>query len=360
MVTANITNNGGFKQPKDRTDLILRILRLSAALNAPITVMLAVYNSPSVRDKIPIKPLSMPLVIDVEVWFQTFTILCLIGFVLRSLPNTRPDEWVEDDTPLVNRMFAGIAIDERKARLRNVWDSSRQFWLCWVGLWFVWFGLYFNWALHPPTQIKVVNAYSILADLFNMLTAGAFFLCYLVLSRRTTPSQQFEFPQMTFFTLVPVGLLGLSAVFFVGKPLSTLEPLHWFEGLLSAIVLALFIGRLESGFLNSNPYLIAALYAYAAIQVSYGSLQKEWLLLVVTSLALVLKVLLFQEMRRLMHSGTLFWYMFEFRKMLEATPDDDIAIVSKNHFLDAIGMTHPTNIIPFGRPRGSQPRRSQG
>lgn len=341
--------NGAVDEPKTWTEFVLEVLRFLAAVNGSIALLLAIYHLSSHAE---IKPLSvsMPFLIRAELVFQAFTILCLIGYVLQSLPGRRTDDWVREDNSVTRKVFAGISVADRQQHLKNVWDSARQFSGCWVGLWLVWFALYITWAVNPPPLSKAVTSATILGDSFHMLSMSAVFLCYFVLARRTTPSQAFQFPQKIFLIVVPLLALGLSGIFFTDK--QSIEPLHWLEGLVSAVGIALLVARLDSGLLKTKPYVIAALFGYAAIQFSYGKLAEEdWLFLVVTSLALVFKVLLFREIWRITHSGTLFWYLFEFRKMYEATADDDIVIIAKNEFLHAIGMRRPTNVIPFGKPR---------
>ena len=67
---------------------------------------------------------------------------------------------------------------------------------------------------------------------------------------------------MVFFTFIGLTLIGFAGFLHSGDVLGSLEPLHWVEGTLAAIALALLVGRLESGLLKSNPFLIAALYGY--------------------------------------------------------------------------------------------------
>jgi hypothetical protein len=86
--------------------------------------------------------------------------------------------------------------------------------------------------------------------------------------------------------------LGMGSVFF-----------NWIEGLATGIALALFVGRLDSRFIDSPRWLVIAFYAYAVIQLSYPKLEadepsKALSFLLITISALTLKVLLYSHVRK--------------------------------------------------------------
>jgi hypothetical protein len=180
-----------------------------------------------------------------------------------------------------------------------------------------------EWVIAPPTETLAINIFTVVGDTLNLLTASAFTLCYYVMTRHTAPPPRIGFLPLVFFTTAGFILIGLVGLFYLGQPKEVLDPVHWLSGLVSGIAMALFVGRLESGLMRITPILIVAYYAYAIIQFSYPALPKEpWVFLVMTSFALVLKILLFWELRKILSDGTIYWYMLEYRKDLEVGKDD--------------------------------------
>lgn len=317
-------------------DKLLRLFRTLAQLQAGIIALLTVYHAVKRANEFNFIGihLTQNQVVRTELWFQVVAIVLLSGFVFELPPPRRDEEWVKSEEPGVKTVFGELSVDGRKRRLQNTVKSMLQFRIFWILIWLAWSGLYIAWLVSPPPLTKAVTTPTVLGDIFNMLSAAAFFLCYSVMARRTTPWRESYFPVFAFFILIVLGVIGSAGFLWIGQQPSSLESSHWIQGLIAAVALALLVGRLESGLLRSNGLLVGALYTYAAIQVTYSRFpDKVWVFLVATSLALVLKVALFHEFRRLISDGTLYWYLFEYRKLIDSNPDTKVEIVPKNLFL---------------------------
>ncbi|HLJ26791.1 MAG TPA: hypothetical protein VKY85_08785 [Candidatus Angelobacter sp.] len=311
--------------PPPLNERILKIFRILAAIGTGFTTILALSQNSYVHAVLHNVQLpSLNTTIRWELGLQGLTVFCLLGFALQTLPAVREDRWFErTDDPAVAKIFGAMEAEERQQRLRNTMTAATQFRGCWIFLWATWVVLYAVWWASPPSQTQAINIFTVVGDTLNMLTGSAFFLCYYVMTRHTAPPPKVGFLTLAFFTTAGFMLIGLVGLLYQGQPPPVLDPFHWLSGLVSGIAMALFVGRLESGLMRITPILIVAYYAYAIIQFSYPALPKEpWVFLVMTSFALVLKILLFWELRKILSDGTIYWYMLEYRKDLEVGKDD--------------------------------------
>jgi hypothetical protein len=154
-----------------------------------------------------------------------------------------------------------------------------------------------------------------------------FFLSYLVMVLRTTPSRIHHWDTIQIWVFaVPAIVVALEAVFYPEA-----YAFQWLAGIAVGITLALFVGRLESKFIDCPQWLLAALYLYSLIQVSYAGMQNGDPLtdsqaaakfLGLTSLALILKILMFQYIGRIIGSGVLTYYMLKSRALFDEEPND--------------------------------------
>jgi hypothetical protein len=318
--------------PPPWNERILKIFRILSGIGTVLATILTLSQNSRIRGMLHnVQLLSLNTTIKWELGLQAVTVFSLLGFALQTLPAVRKDHWFErDDDPAVAKTFGAMEAEERQQRLRNTMTAATQFRGCWIFLWATWFFLYLVWWAAPPSQTQAINIFTVVGDTLNMLTASAFFLCYYVMTRHTAPPPKIGFLTLAFFTTAGFMLIGLVGLLYQGQPPSVLDPFHWLSGLVSGIAMALFVGRLESGLMRITPILIVAYYAYAIIQFSYPALPKEpWVFLFMTSFALVLKILLFWELRKILSDGTIYWYMLEYRKDLE------VGKVDKQQFLAA-------------------------
>ena len=145
---------------------------------------------------------------------------------------------------------------------------------------------------------------------------------------RSVPEDQLGWYRVIFWVFILVVAFifaeGLTARYFPDAP-GTFGKQAYFDavqGLLSGWNLRSSLVELESRLIDSSRWIVAALYAYAVLQFSYPILtvnnpEKSLTFLFVTSLALLLKVLLFLEFRRIIITSALTYYVFEYRKLLD-------------------------------------------
>jgi hypothetical protein len=224
---------------------------------------------------------------------------------------------------------------QERPEFRNAIIASRQFVLFWFFVWVGFFALYATWCYYWPEISTGTEglAVHLAIDFFNLVTGALMFLCYLVMVLRSVPPPQFGWYRVIFWVFVSVILFvvaeGLTAKYFPDAP-GTFGKQGYFDavqGLLSGIAIALLVGRLESRLIDSPRWLVAALYGYAVLQFAYPVLtqnnpEKALTFLFITSLALLLKVLLFWEFRRIVVSGRLTYYMIEYRRQYDAGSTD--------------------------------------
>jgi hypothetical protein len=177
----------------------------------------------------------------------------------------------------------------------------------------------------------------ILTTLFNNLSTAMFVLCYNVLNQpveikpgkreiRDTPWLLWS------VALVAAFLLVETIVTWRFSPSQTeQERLLYACGLVSGIVgaigMALYMGRLQSKFLGPSPWLVIALYSYTAIQPLFIFLVNvpkskqvfdaatvTLIAVVLVNIALILKCMLYLYVALLFKSGSLLFYFVKVRR----------------------------------------------
>src|SRR5438477_8374018 len=95
----------------------LKTLRRLAPVGAVVSAVLAsIHYSQELFKNIP-GP-SLEKLIKWELGVQTFTVFCLLGFVLESLPRVRNNGWFRDaDDPNVKEIFGEMQLAERGERI---------------------------------------------------------------------------------------------------------------------------------------------------------------------------------------------------------------------------------------------------
>ncbi|HEY2068190.1 MAG TPA: hypothetical protein VGG48_01445 [Rhizomicrobium sp.] len=201
--------------------------------------------------------------------------------------------------------------------------ASRQFNRFWFFVWVSWLGMYGIWFLQSLQFFTNIDPRFIYlaTDFFGLLASSQLFLCYLVMVKSTVPPEHGDW-----YREISLVLLGITAIIvvqalciFTSKSAVRIDQLfEGLEGLLSGVGLALFVGRLESKLIASPRSIVAALYAYAVLQFSYPQLmQDKSTFLALTTIALFLKLTLFVEVRRLISSGILTYYMHEYERRFD-------------------------------------------
>ncbi|HTW85629.1 MAG TPA: hypothetical protein VMD91_16285 [Candidatus Sulfotelmatobacter sp.] len=206
-------------------------------------------------------------------------------------------------------------------RAISVFYQFRTYWFfIWV-VWFFWYGV--------EATLKYLNVTpsfigDLGLDLLYLASTALFLLCFLVMVLPSAEEDRSRW--MAIVTQVFIIAIALVIVEAVATRFGNAQPFcRGFDGLLSGVVLALFVGRFESKLLETPRWLVATLYAYAVLQFAYPVLTSplpnsdpvslELAQIFIASLALFFKVLLYWYVGSLMRSGKLIYYFYEYRSL---------------------------------------------
>lgn len=216
-----------------------------------------------------------------------------------------------------------------------------QFKNYWLGIWICWLCLYLVLATLNVPGLKsehVKGLLDLLATFFNNCATLTFLFCYTILSeptiintpggRKTTIEWHRWLALLIVFTVVEAiclalaynilpNTLGLNAYYVTSSA-------NWISGISSATVMALFIGRLDSKFLECPSWFLVLLYLYVAIQPLFALLGPEhkWWTLILMNAALILKCLLFLFLTWLFQTGRLLFYFIRVRRLYDQVDRD--------------------------------------
>lgn len=212
--------------------------------------------------------------------------------------------------------------------------TLREFTNGWTFIWITWLLLYVWFAgtqaiLHAGYSLSVVAIWA-LGDVLNLTNAIAFFYCYLTLDmphlKKSREEKRNEKFRRTF-----VGLVIVCIVVACLSVLDRLEIIGFGGGantLLSFVVavsMAYFFARLDSHYLGVRRWMLAPMYLYVAIQVTwsnFGSSAGSSYQAIIFCLALGLKVYLYVAVMYWIQSGALGRYI---RRACEKYPDYEVS-----------------------------------
>ncbi len=174
-------------------------------------------------------------------------------------------------------------------------------------------------VLWEPTYQRPLPAevWSVLRNLLNNLSTLAFAMCGYILARLPTPLHKLRRPTPI---VIGVTLLSVLAIcqFLAVLNHSSSEQLDWFgwsSGVAAGATMAFFVGRLQSRFFGPPTWLVMSLYVYAVIQTAWPVFMRDVnVTLMLVSLALLLKILLFYLVYWTFRSGTLLYYFMKVRE----------------------------------------------
>jgi hypothetical protein len=166
-----------------------------------------------------------------------------------------------------------------------------------------------------------------LINFINNIQTYQFFVCYLFLLQ-LRPKLAIAFPYI--IGLTSIGILAVVEITListgVGGPLA-LKALTTLSSIASGVIMALFVGRLESQVLRAPLGLIVGLYAYAILQMGWEMELTSTFAVVINSLIYfsyaILKVLMFLFLLWLLKSGKLLYY-FQYRLHSDQTLNHSI------------------------------------
>jgi len=238
-----------------------------------------------------------------EAWVMyAIQAIIILVFLALSIPN-----------PLVNRDF-----DKRAARAV---DQFQDFWLVLLASWLFLYGFQavaaaLNVTSAPPTGAFIELVWNFFANCAN----AAMLLLFLVMARPTGEwgRRLWVYPFLVVAVFSGLESIGVLGGFTTLSPIFTLPMLY---SVLGGVSLALLVGRLENKLLETPLFAIALLYSYAVIQFAqaffsearFGEVAVS-LKPVMTSIALLLKIVLFLVCLWAMRSGRLFCYMSKIRE----------------------------------------------
>lgn len=214
------------------------------------------------------------------------------------------------------------------ADMVRVGERAQEFASLWTNGWFCWFLLYSCMAilgLHTFFAGGQAPWYSAPAqNLLNNVQTVFFFLAFRELRFPTygKSSPQFRWIAIV-LTIAGIEALLLSAPDPVAKTwgVGVSEVVGWCTGFVAGTAIALLVGRLETKLINTSVLLSGALYFYAAIQGAFFVfLENPKLALILTSLAFVLKVVLYTFIAWLLGSGMLCFYLSQMQGLDAIVP----------------------------------------
>ena len=212
----------------------------------------------------------------------------------------------------------------------------------WMAIWIFWLCLYFVLAiLYTPGEkpASMTSVLDLAATFFNNCATLVFLFCYFILSQPTILRNHagesrsvIEWHRWVAVLLVFTAIEGVFiALAFQAIPNDfnltqeyVSRSFNWISGIASATVMALFVGRLDSKFLECPTWVLVLLYAYTAIQPLFALLGKEhkWTTFILINAALLLKGLLYLYLTWLFQTGRLLFYFVRVRQLYDSVGTD--------------------------------------
>ena len=225
--------------------------------------------------------------------------------------------------------------DDARHIAENALGRYRAYWRRILGSWLL---LYVCLSFLEPgnTATDRNQILGVLTTLFNNLSTAMFVLCYNILNQPVeikagqrdiddTAWRWWSFALVVAFFLVEIYTFKL-----FGNPGDRAEPLYALNlvsGIVGAIGMALYMGRLQSKFLGPSPGLVITLYTYTAIQPLFIFLVSvpedkqvfeeatvTLIAVILINVALFLKCLLYLYIALLVKSGSLLFYFVKVRR----------------------------------------------
>ncbi len=228
--------------------------------------------------------------------------------------------------------------DEAIEESKSAYKAVRQFNKCWMALWISWAALYCVLLIKEVCKVAidipelVMSILDCTEHLGSESASAACFLLFFVLAFRTVnvgDSKGMGIPWSIAIVYVIVSIIVYGFFKFVEfeAGLTVFEIVSAFLG---GLILMLFIGRLDDRIILAPFWCIGIMYAYPLLQILFGftkiqsdSLPDDFsgflsnMKVVLLSLALPFKLLLFVLVRWMLEEGILFWYMKVGRNLMD-------------------------------------------
>jgi hypothetical protein len=289
-----------------------------------------------------------PLLERILLW-ATYTV-ALVQLVIWTVPNVGlsfpvihgPDPKVM--VLIVNSLVLFVLVcslpvlpsfqEANRTKYESSISASRWFLYFWYFLWIVWLALYVLRAWAEVAGTTENHAFHLAMDFLNLMTGAFLLLCYCVMVLPAIHLNQFGLLRLMFASVLSCAAFVLVEGILEANDFHVATILDGVQGFLVGVVLALFVGRLESRFLDSSRWIVASLYGYAILQFAYpifatSDPRNPFPFLFIVSLALLLKVLLFWHVRELITSGKLIYYMFGYRQVVAIGNTDRDRVITE-------------------------------
>jgi hypothetical protein len=213
---------------------------------------------------------------------------------------------------------------------RNANTALAQFKTLWIYAWFSWLILYIAYIIKLLSAGDCDNVISFILNPLSNGNSLILLICYLILFEVTVIDDRMGItgkphwaPWVSLFlflTFLEVIIRIFAQEYFPSGNLNDfVNSFDWISGIISGIVMALFVGRFDSEFIKPKFIYIFIFYLYMAIQGIYpafiGQTQAtDETRLIISITTMVCKLILFLFVLDLVKSGRLLFYFIRIRK----------------------------------------------
>lgn len=216
-------------------------------------------------------------------------------------------------------------------------DLLANFKICWIILLLGWIPLYLVFSLSAYEFTKSdapVYAFNVFINLFSYINTLCIGYGFKILHNATVPEDE-TYSSENFIVYGAISIAGLCLLeFFLPGNEQTALIFKIIGGVTAGIVMALFVGRFQSKFLNLNIFLLIAFYFYIVIQplVLFIGQSKTTVPPVIEPIilliAFILKFILILYVFWLIESGRLLFYFVRVR-ITKSEADDQWVLFQK-------------------------------
>lgn len=265
-------------------------------------------------------------------------IILIFIFVVAMPPPPGFNNRVRDEeTEHLTMSICGYTDEKSWALAKKTADEAlHQFEYGWTFIWYTWLMLYiFFFATNIYDFFTSEIGTKVFQNFLNNLTALMFAFCYLVLTKPTirikadgtSVSPNWFFLKILIPTVVVFAFLeGIMEVISFGSFIGfnfKLDPFGVLSGLISGAITALFVGRLDSKFIQVPTSVLIILYLYSAMQALFVILvDYPNFTLALLAFALFGKCVIYLLMAWLFHSGQILFYFVRIRNFFFQVHND--------------------------------------
>lgn len=236
--------------------------------------------------------------------------------------------------------YLNINKKQRSGYVSMLQNNTEGFRIYWIGLWTCWLLFYAYKFFRLLVSGESTETHNFACALTNNVTSMALLGCYYFLASTCEESASFGgilSRKLLFPFLVLLLLIGLDVYIYYEITPSLRDicarGMVIIEGMVSCVILSMWIGRIDSKFLSPPRILIAILYIFAAAQVLLPIMAETALLdgllpnvakgfMDMTRFALVLiglmgKVIMFWIITKNYHDGHLMFYFVRLKQIID-------------------------------------------